>query len=181
MHCVVFLLFFTFGFPIAVFGVLLYTTVRLFLMRKSPILPECSLGVVITGCDSGFGKELALASANAGYMVFAGCLDPESSWPGALPPRLIPLKMDVTKDSEVDQAVRVVEKWLAENDSNTLYALVNNAGVGRMGLVDWLDMESFEYCINGMSQRYGPYENSRKYPSQLFGTRAMLQGISAYF
>jgi len=39
-----------------------------------PIAGERELGVCITGCDSGFGKDLALALAKKGYTVFAGCL-----------------------------------------------------------------------------------------------------------
>lgn len=116
-----------------------------------PITPERCLGVVITGCDSGFGKEIALASVDAGYTVFAGCLDPIKAWPGAVPSYLFPLQMNVTKQSDIDSTVKFVERWLAEKDRNTLHALVNNAGVGRMGLIDWLKMESFEYCMNGTS------------------------------
>jgi len=32
------------------------------------------LGVYITGCDTGFGKDLAFALAEKGFFVFPGCL-----------------------------------------------------------------------------------------------------------
>lgn len=31
------------------------------------------LAVVITGCDSGFGKDTAIELSNRGFVVFAGC------------------------------------------------------------------------------------------------------------
>ena len=73
---------------------------------------QYDMAVVITGCDCGFGKELALWAAAAGYIVFAGCREKNSSWEGILPDRLIPLQMDVTSDEQVAGAVVAVEAWL---------------------------------------------------------------------
>ena len=129
---------------------------------------EYEMAVVITGCDSGFGKELALWAADAGYTVFAGCLE-KSSWEGAgWPDRILPVPMDVTSDAQVNAAVVTVEAWLrnqsrgsddAENtgaSTNTnitkkrvLHALINNAGVGTGGLVDWADLSDFKLCTEG--------------------------------
>lgn len=36
------------------------------------------LAVVVTGCDSGFGKDLAVQLATNGFRVFAGCLRKDS-------------------------------------------------------------------------------------------------------
>lgn len=36
------------------------------------------LAVVITGCDTGFGKDLAFQLATNGFQVFAGCVKKES-------------------------------------------------------------------------------------------------------
>ena len=38
--------------------------------------PSPDLGVVISGCDTGFGNMLANALSAEGYRVFAGCLTP---------------------------------------------------------------------------------------------------------
>ena len=35
---------------------------------------KAELAVYITGCDSGFGKDVALCLAEKGFQVFAGCL-----------------------------------------------------------------------------------------------------------
>ena len=117
------------------------------------------MALVITGCDGGFGRELALAAVDAGYVVFAGCLQKHKSWPGLLPDGLIPIQMDVTNDDQVSAAVETVKAWLTNKERNNangvpkkkrvLHALINNAGVGTGGLVDWADLADFQFCIDG--------------------------------
>jgi NAD(P)-dependent dehydrogenase (short-subunit alcohol dehydrogenase family) len=113
------------------------------------------MAVVITGCDGGFGKELAIWACEAGYTVFAGCLDAQkckdlADLPGS--ERLMVVQMDVTSDEQVKKVVKTVEEWLQHRPTNdasqlesecqrgikrVLHALVNNAGVGRGGYIDW--------------------------------------------
>jgi NAD(P)-dependent dehydrogenase (short-subunit alcohol dehydrogenase family) len=122
--------------------------------------------VVITGCDTGFGRELALRAADKGYIVFAGCLHP-SSWKDESATILtkgtiFPLPMDVTKDDQVQNAVAKVKAWLTdattEQPTNPpkriLHAVINNAGVGLGGLVDWTEMSTFQYCLDGTCCTY---------------------------
>jgi hypothetical protein len=156
LHLIVFVPFLILATPLGLVGIFLYAAFRLYVAYiVSPITPAPHLAVVVTGCDSGFGRELALSAADAGFTVFAGCLTPQTSWPGPTSPRLIPLLMDVTNDGQVQEAVRSVEQWLAANDDSQqpprrrLHALVNNAGVGGIGLVDWMDVKFYELCING--------------------------------
>ena len=98
--------------------------------------------VLITGCDSGFGHELALNLYELGWTVYAGCLREESvrtlleKADGA---GMRAVQMDVTKEQDVD---RVVKQIAAENP-NGLSVLVNNAGVGTGGLVDWMSMAEY--------------------------------------
>ena len=44
-----------------------------YFMSTKVISPE-GKPILITGCDSGFGYELALKLANSGWIVYAGCL-----------------------------------------------------------------------------------------------------------
>lgn len=97
------------------------------------------LGVIITGCDSGFGCDLAFALADKGFVVFAGCLRKESLQQFESS-RIVAFPMDVTKDDQVLSAASRVNQWLGKG-GNYLHAVVNNAGIGHGGLVDWLDME----------------------------------------
>jgi short chain dehydrogenase len=115
------------------------------------------LAIVITGCDSGFGKELTLWAADAGFFVFAGCLSKNSFEQFQVKSaggRIIPMIMDVTNDADVQRAVDQVSKWLDDESSKTkkknktskkrlLHALINNAGITKVGLFDWIEVEDY--------------------------------------
>ncbi|KAJ8603910.1 hypothetical protein CTAYLR_009710 [Chrysophaeum taylorii] len=105
--------------------------------------PTTTAAVVITGCDSGFGKLLAVELSARGYAVFAGCYgDPklfiEAAREDATSVDNLPkaFKMDVTSDADVSGAVARVKAWLAQDDSRELLAVVNNAGAGVSGLLE---------------------------------------------
>jgi short chain dehydrogenase len=157
--------------------------------------------VVITGCDTGFGRELALRAADKGYIVFAGCLHP-SSWKDESATILtkgtiFPLPMDVTKDDQVQNAVAKVKAWLTdattEQPTNPpkriLHAVINNAGVGLGGLVDWTEMSTFQYCLDGTCCTYfvwcqcspfSPFTHRPRWNcSQLLGHDSSVQGLFA--
>jgi len=130
------------------------------------------LAVVVTGCDSGFGKEIALfaASKQVGYIVFACCLREESFDSFKLIPNVVPVKVDVTSDDDVNKLVEKVEEWIErkgeEDDEKddgddeepekqhlrprrALHALVNNAGVGLGFVVDLTDMNVYRKVMEG--------------------------------
>jgi len=167
-HAYFWCLFLVFWTPIAIVALQVRALFRVLFWlatgsRKGGCDPEnpkqrCELAVVITGCDGGIGKELAMWAADAGYVVFAGCLEKHKSWEGLLPDGLFPMQMDVTKDDQVAAAVKTVEAWLKSQNNEAkdeskqkrvLHALVNNAGVGTGGLVDWADLSDFQFCIDG--------------------------------
>ncbi len=110
--------------------------------------------VVISGCDSGIGKELALCLAAEGFVVFAGCLQKESLHGfSGMASSIHPVLVDVTCEEHVVSFSRRVAEWLQGGGSNkerrVLHSLVNNAGVGIAGYCDWLDVKDYEYCMNG--------------------------------
>ena len=101
-------------------------------LRHEPNDSSVEIGIVITGCDTGFGKELALFCANElGYTVFAGCLHPQISWPtpsntgtssSGLPftqhGAIVPVAMDVTDAQQVSNVVRHVQRWISHDDDD---------------------------------------------------------------
>lgn len=140
--------------PVVGVFLLVQTALRLtrYLVGYDALVPQqgMELAVVITGCDSGFGQQLAFALARSGYTVFAGCLQATSQFDGES--RIISLVMDVTKDNQVQAAAQNVEKWLTIGDSKTpryLHAVVNNAGIGHGGLVDWVPLTDFQQDMDG--------------------------------
>jgi len=105
--------------------------------------------ILITGCDSGIGHDLALELVGKGWRVYAGCLTPEGMT--ALQTKaagstgtMVAVAMDVTKRVDIE---RVVKK-IADECPKTLFAVVNNAGVDEGGLVDWTSEETYRKLMD---------------------------------
>lgn len=73
--------------------------------------------VLITGCDSGFGRETALRLDSLGFNVFATCLTSEGQdhLTASCSKRLTTLHLDVTSSQEIKQAFKFVAQNLPEN------------------------------------------------------------------
>ncbi|XP_059761184.1 11-beta-hydroxysteroid dehydrogenase type 2 isoform X2 [Balaenoptera ricei] len=116
--------------PLAALAVLAATGwIVLSRLARPQRLPVATRAVLITGCDSGFGKATAKKLDVLGFTVLATVLDLNS--PGALElraccsPRLKLLQMDLTKPADIS---RVLEFTKAHTASTGLWGLVNNAG-----------------------------------------------------
>lgn len=59
------------------------------------------------------------------------------------PGKLIPLQLDVTKAEHMDAAFARVERECG----GRLFAVVNNAGVGLAGMVDWMPEDHFRFVM----------------------------------
>src|SRR5690349_14986385 len=94
--------------------------------------------VLITGCGSGFGHALAIELDKQGFNVFAGVHNEhsESLLRNYLSKRSIVFVLDITKQKDIDAAYNLIKE-----KTNTLHALVNNAGTGQAGYIDWLTLE----------------------------------------
>ncbi|CAL4067422.1 unnamed protein product, partial [Meganyctiphanes norvegica] len=77
--------------------------------------------VFVSGCDSGFGLELALQLHKLGFRVLAGCLHAESDSGGAAllrqenSERLVVLQLDVTDPVQVQQTALQAKHLLQED------------------------------------------------------------------
>uniref|UniRef100_A0A183CLJ9 7TM_GPCR_Srx domain-containing protein n=1 Tax=Globodera pallida TaxID=36090 RepID=A0A183CLJ9_GLOPA len=109
------------------FFLLLFLLLRA-LLERIPVSRLDRRSVLITGCDSGFGFDLALRCLGAGIRVFAGCLTQtglqslkkrveESGIPAEL---VEPFEMDVRSDDSVAKALEFVENKLGPIKVNTL-------------------------------------------------------------
>ena len=95
-----------------VFVLTLYITFNLLRDVHVPDLEKKA--VLITGCDSGFGYELAKKLDALGLRVFAACLtsEGESKLSKECSHELRTFKLDVTEDSDVQKALEVVKSDL---------------------------------------------------------------------
>ena len=91
--------------------------------------------VLITGCDTGIGHELAKYMDHLGFHVFAGCLDTSSEGAQRLrvecSPFLKLVNMDVRREDHVQHAVQYVLDNLpaGENGKKTKSTKILNLGV----------------------------------------------------
>jgi NAD(P)-dependent dehydrogenase (short-subunit alcohol dehydrogenase family) len=87
----------------------------------------------ITGCSTGFGRELSLEVLKAGYkaVVTARKVEDVKDIIDQYPDTALALKLDVTKSAEVEDSVKQALKHF-----NTIDVLVNNAGIGYFGAIE---------------------------------------------
>ncbi|XP_071320225.1 D-beta-hydroxybutyrate dehydrogenase, mitochondrial [Trachinotus anak] len=137
-------------------GIIPMSAILIFLLAKMFFHHCCShvqdgygYAVLITGCDSGFGHQLAQRLDRKGFVVFAGCLSPEGAGAQSLARQsssnLKILKLDVTSDEEVERAKMMVQDNLPEKG---LWAVVNNAGVSDWAEIEWSTIEDFRNMVN---------------------------------
>jgi NAD(P)-dependent dehydrogenase (short-subunit alcohol dehydrogenase family) len=97
--------------------------------------------VVITGASTGIGEACAMRLDQLGYRVFAGIRktsDAESLRRRASE-RLVPVRLDISDETQIGQAVRTVTEALG---SGNLVGLVNNAGIVVGGMLEFLPLEA---------------------------------------
>jgi NAD(P)-dependent dehydrogenase (short-subunit alcohol dehydrogenase family) len=98
----------------------------------------------ITGCSTGFGRELAKLVLDRGYRAVVTARDPDkiqdliANHQG----RALALKLDVTNAAEADDTVKTAEATFGGID-----VLVNNAGYGYLGAIEESDQNEARAMI----------------------------------
>ena len=79
--------------------------------------------VLITGCDSGFGKETAIRLDEMGFRVFASCLTEKGveSLQSSCSQRLVAFQMDVTKRDDIKDAYAIVKSHLPNDQGEVIF------------------------------------------------------------
>jgi len=88
----------------------------------------------VTGCSSGFGREIAKHVLELGYRTVVCARELSDVVDLAKFENVLVLRLDVTNRSEVEEAVQSAEQHFGRID-----VLVNNAGVGYFGAVEESD------------------------------------------
>eukprot|EP01006_Ploeotia_vitrea_P030113 TRINITY_DN62577_c0_g1_i1.p1 TRINITY_DN62577_c0_g1~~TRINITY_DN62577_c0_g1_i1.p1 ORF type:complete len:320 (+),score=8.91 TRINITY_DN62577_c0_g1_i1:67-1026(+) len=112
--------------------------------------------VLITGCDSGMGKGLALSLAKQNMQVYAGCLTTQGMAAFSSTPNIKPVQLDVTDQAAVDAVRQIIEDDIRTKKIDVLWAVVNNAGWYRtelLELAEWNDWKMhFEVNVFGTAR-----------------------------
>jgi NAD(P)-dependent dehydrogenase (short-subunit alcohol dehydrogenase family) len=105
----------------------------------------------ITGCSTGFGRELASHTLGLGYRTVVTARNPADVKDLAAKGEALVLKLDVTDQSQIDAAIKAAEKQFGGID-----VLVNNAGIGYFAAVEESEEKEvrrmFEINVFGMSR-----------------------------
>jgi NAD(P)-dependent dehydrogenase (short-subunit alcohol dehydrogenase family) len=102
--------------------------------------------VVVTGASTGIGRATALDLDRKGYRVFAGVRKREdaTSLSEEGSDRLTPITIDVAKQHSITAARTKVQEAVGEEG---LVGLVNNAGVGGGGPIEFIDLDGFRETL----------------------------------
>jgi NAD(P)-dependent dehydrogenase (short-subunit alcohol dehydrogenase family) len=105
----------------------------------------------ITGCSTGFGRELAKYVLERGYHTVVTARKPDEVKDLAANREALVLKLDVTDQGQIDAAIKAAEKKFGRID-----VLVNNAGIGYFAAVEESEEKEvrrmFEINVFGMSR-----------------------------
>mmetsp|Transcript_9067 Transcript_9067/g.12150 ORF Transcript_9067/g.12150 Transcript_9067/m.12150 type:complete len:377 (+) Transcript_9067:191-1321(+) len=106
--------------------------------------------VLITGCDSGFGRGISVRLYNKGFIVFAACLTAkgveELSAQCPDKKRMNAFMMNVTEDQSVEDGLKFVRERV--DKERGLWALINNAGVLRGADLELCSMEDWKLSLD---------------------------------
>lgn len=116
----------------------------------------------ITGCSSGFGKELVKAVLHKGDKVIATARNTQSlGWISEHhPAQAIALELDITKPQQVRESVAAAIKHFGRID-----ILVNNAGYGLLGAIEEVTDE----------------QTRQQFEVNVFGALDMIRAILPHF
>ncbi|HCE44908.1 MAG TPA: short-chain dehydrogenase/reductase [Lentisphaeria bacterium] len=105
----------------------------------------------ITGCSTGFGRELAKHVLELGYRAVVTARNPDDVKDLADKGEVLILKLDVTDQGQIDSAIKA-----AEDKFGCIDVLVNNAGIGYFGAVEESEEDQvrrmFEINFFGLSR-----------------------------
>ncbi|XP_068709315.1 retinol dehydrogenase 7-like [Montipora foliosa] len=103
--------------------------------------------VLITGCDTGFGRATAIKLDKMGACVLATCLtkEGEQSLKSEASDKLKTFQLDVTNSKQIKDVYEEIKKEIYPDG---LWGLVNNAGIICLSPIEWTSLEDFKRSAN---------------------------------
>jgi NAD(P)-dependent dehydrogenase (short-subunit alcohol dehydrogenase family) len=128
--------------------------------------------VLVTGASSGIGNATARYLAERDCLVYGTVRNEEAATRLREIPNVVPLMLDVTKPDEIADAVRTVT-----DAGRGLYGLVNNAGLGDLGMLStWTDEELFHmFDVNV----FGPFRMTNAFLPLLLESKGRIVNVGS--
>ncbi len=128
--------------------------------------------VLVTGASSGIGNATVRYLAERGCHVYGTVRNDKAAAELRQIPNVVPLTCDVTKPDEIAEAVRTVT-----GAGRGLYGLVNNAGLGELGMIStWTDEELFHmFDVNV----FGPFRMTNAFLPLLVASKGRIVNIGS--
>ncbi len=123
--------------------------------------------ILITGASTGIGRYMAERLAKDGYHVYAGARKQEDIDALSTIDNIEGIRLDVTKQDEIDAAVETVKKG-----GRGLYGLVNNAGIFLGGPAVDVPVEELEWIMN--VNVYGPYRVTQAFAPMIIESKGRI-------
>ena len=145
----------------------------------SPLLPpadaraeEARRAVLVTGASTGIGRLIAEKLAAEGHFVYAGARKPADIATLSALENIEGVRLDVTIQSDIDAAVKLVEaRGLG------LHGVVNNAGVNVIAPLIEIDEDELDFLFD--VNIYGPYRVSKAFAPQIIESQGRIINISS--
>ena len=128
--------------------------------------------VLVTGASTGIGRKLTEKLAGDGYFVYAGARKEEDLKALGAIKNVQALRLDVTRQEDIDAAVATVQKG-----GRGLYGLVNNAGVAT--IAPFMDMKMDEFDLVLAVNVYGPVRMTRAFLPLITAQKGRITNIGS--
>ncbi len=128
--------------------------------------------VLVTGASTGIGRNIAERLASEGYFVYAGARKGRDIEALSQIENIQGVRLDVTIQADIDAAVETVR-----DGGLGLYGIVNNAGVGLMGLLAETDESELDFVFD--VNVYGPYRIVKAFAPMIVDSKGRISNISS--
>jgi len=128
--------------------------------------------VLVTGANSGIGRNIAERLATEGYFVYAGARKAQDIKELSAIENMQGVRLDVTIQSDIDAAVEAVQAG-----GLGLYGIVNNAGVVVMGIMAEMDEADLDFVFD--VNVFGPYRVTKAFAPMIIESKGRISNISS--
>lgn len=128
--------------------------------------------ILVTGAGSGIGKHLAEYLAARGHIVYGAARKVADLAALGEIEKVVPIRLDVRNAGDIREAINIVA-----GQGAGLYGLVNNAGIGELGmLATWTDEEIFNiFDVNV----FGPHRVTNAFLPFLLESKGRIVNIGS--